>query len=175
MATRTERLNLIKPGYTEKADIGIINSNMDTIDAAIHRNDTSKLDKPSGVAPGKFLQIGLDGKAVWGDSIGEATVESKVTEWLDENITPGTTVVVDASLTQSGVSADAKAAGDAINALRDSVNDAVDYAEQAATKGGYMDFYIDENGHLIYRKSPGMENVSFELVEGRLIAIWQTA
>lgn len=175
MATNTERLNLIKPSYTERADIGVINSNMDTIDAAIHRNETSKLDKPSGVAPGKFLQVGLDGQAVWGDGIGEATVEARVQEWLDENLTPGTTVIVDASLTQAGVSADAKATGDAINDLRDSVEDAVDRAEQAATKGGYMDFYIDENGHLIYRKSPGMENVSFELVEGRLIAIWQTA
>jgi hypothetical protein len=36
MSTKTINLNLIKPDLTDVADIGVINTNMDTIDAAIH-------------------------------------------------------------------------------------------------------------------------------------------
>lgn len=47
-----------------------------------------------------------------------------------------------------------------------------DRAEQAATTAGYMNFYIDERGHLIYERV-NVDHVDFELVNGRLIAIWQ--
>ena len=48
-----------------------------------------------------------------------------------------------------------------------------DRAEQAATTAGYMDFYIDEDGHLIYQRTETIEDVDFELENGRLIALWQ--
>lgn len=34
MATATTNLGLVKPAYTDLADVGVINSNMDAIDAA---------------------------------------------------------------------------------------------------------------------------------------------
>ena len=39
MATTTANLGLTKPDYTEKADIAVINDNMDKIDAAVQRRD----------------------------------------------------------------------------------------------------------------------------------------
>lgn len=48
-----------------------------------------------------------------------------------------------------------------------------DRAEQAAVTAGYMDFYIDEDGHLIYQRTETLEDVDFELENGRLIALWQ--
>ena len=59
----------------------------------------------------------------------------------------------------------------AIQAVQ-SVNDAVDRAEQIASNLGYIGMYIDENGHLIYVRTSNVENIDFELVDGRLIAIW---
>ena len=41
MATRTTNLSLIKPDYTDTADIADINANMDTIDAKINGLDVS--------------------------------------------------------------------------------------------------------------------------------------
>ncbi len=39
MATTTANLGLTKPDYTEKADIAVINGNMDKIDTAVHQRD----------------------------------------------------------------------------------------------------------------------------------------
>ena len=47
-----------------------------------------------------------------------------------------------------------------------------DRAEQAAQEAGYMDFYIDDDGHLIYQRTDNVEHVDFELQDGRLIALW---
>lgn len=41
MVTRTTNLSLIKPDYTDTADIADINANMDTIDAKINGLDVS--------------------------------------------------------------------------------------------------------------------------------------
>lgn len=40
-------------------------------------------------------------------------------------------------------------------------------AEQSADKGGWMHFYIDENGHLIYMKTVNVE-MDFKLINGHL-------
>ena len=42
-------------------------------------------------------------------------------------------------------------------------------AEQAAADGGWMEFYIDENGHLIMEHTNNVDQVDFELVDGHLI------
>ena len=39
MATTTANLGLTKPDYTEKADVAVINGNMDKIDAAMQQRD----------------------------------------------------------------------------------------------------------------------------------------
>ena len=45
--------------------------------------------------------------------------------------------------------------------------DAADRAEQAASEAGYMFFYVDENGHLIYERTTNTE-VDFYLSNGNL-------
>lgn len=47
-------------------------------------------------------------------------------------------------------------------------------AEEMAARAGYMNFYVDENGHLIYQHTESVD-VDFSLVNGRLVASWQTA
>ena len=47
-----------------------------------------------------------------------------------------------------------------------------DRAEQAAQEKGYMDFFINSQGHLIYERTDNIDNIDFELDEGRLIALW---
>lgn len=44
MATRTSYLNLIKPDYTDAADIADINANMDTLDDKIKKIDSAAID-----------------------------------------------------------------------------------------------------------------------------------
>jgi hypothetical protein len=46
-------------------------------------------------------------------------------------------------------------------------------AEQAAQEAGFVDFYIDDDGHLIYQRTDNVTNIDFEMRNGRLIAVWQ--
>lgn len=44
-----------------------------------------------------------------------------------------------------------------------------DKAEQSAQDAGYMEFHIDDNGHLIYERTSNVDQIDFELVNGHLI------
>ena len=44
-----------------------------------------------------------------------------------------------------------------------------DRAEQAAADAGFMEFYIDDDGHLIYEHTSNVDDIDFELVNGHLI------
>ena len=44
-----------------------------------------------------------------------------------------------------------------------------DKAEQSAEDAGYMEFHIDENGHLIYERTSNVDQIDFTLVNGHLI------
>lgn len=71
-----------------------------------------------------------------------------------------------ASASQSATSAQASessARTSAISAARDA-----DRAEQVAGQSGYMAFWIDSNGDLIYERTPNVQ-VDFSLVDGDLI------
>lgn len=129
MSSRTPNYNLIKPDITEKALIGDINNNMDTIDNVL----AAKLDKPTAVPAGKFLQTDSNGDAVWGNAASPTDVTNAVTDWLDDNIPTGQTVAVDQSLTVSGAAADAKKTGDKITNLNRAVKDT-----ETAMETGYM-------------------------------------
>ena len=137
MATKTTNLELVKPGYTEKADIGVINGNMDVIDAAIAANTAGKIDKPVGLPSGKFLQTGNNNTLMWGPAASPAQIASDVEAWLDDHMTGDETIALDNTLTVSGAAADAKVTGQMI----------AEAAAYATNVAGYMDFSIDENGH----------------------------
>lgn len=83
MVTTTSRNGLSKPGYTDAADIGVVNNNMDTIDAAIAKGNyaatappTVNDDKADGYSPGSIwvdvanhrvyvCEVATVGTAVW--------------------------------------------------------------------------------------------------------------
>ena len=56
----------------------------------------------------------------------------------------------------------------AADASADSAEQSAERAEQAANNAGYMDFVIDEDGHLIYTRTDAVD-VDFSLVDGHLI------
>ena len=63
-------------------------------------------------------------------------VPGAVTAWLDENVDPvGSAVVVDSSLSISGAAADAKATGDGLTDLKNSLNTLLDNITVAFIQG----------------------------------------
>ena len=68
----------------------------------------------------------------------------------------------------------AAAAAETAVESKDTAVNAAERAEQAATTAGFMDFFIDDNGDLIYERTENLD-IEFELDEGRLIALWPTA
>ena len=44
-----------------------------------------------------------------------------------------------------------------------------DKAEQSAEEAGYMEFHIDDNGHLIFERTSNVDQIDFTLVNGHLI------
>lgn len=56
---------------------------------------------------------------------------------------------------------------------KDQAAASAELAEEMAARSGYLNFYVDNNGHLIYQHTESVD-VDFSLVEGRLIASWQT-
>lgn len=44
-----------------------------------------------------------------------------------------------------------------------------DKAEQSAEDAGFMEFHIDDNGHLIYERTSNVDQIDFSLVNGHLI------
>lgn len=64
-----------------------------------------------------------------------------------------------------------QAALNAENARQSAVSAAADAdrAEQAAADAGFMEFYIDDDGHLIMEHTESVDDIDFELVNGHLI------
>ena len=55
------------------------------------------------------------------------------------------------------------------SASAESAEEWADKAEQSASDAGYMEFHIDDNGHLIYEHTNNVDDIDFELVNGHLI------
>ena len=85
---------------------------------------------PTNGTNGQVLMTNGDGSTAWTDKATSAEIQQAVTNWLDDNVDPvGAAVVVDSSLSISGAAADAKVAGDNINAL----TDVTDYTSVVST------------------------------------------
>ena len=118
MAEYTTNLNLKKPTYAEQADIKDINDNMDTLDTVIKQAqddivalESGKINNPSGVAEGQFLQTDENGDPVWGDPADQETIISATEGWLSEHVNTNE-FAVDDTLMISGDAADSKVTGD---------------------------------------------------------------
>ena len=82
-------------------------------------------------------------------------------------ITPSEYEQFVASVRTDADRAEAGATASEASALEASAS--ADKAEQAASDAGYMEFHIDDNGHLIYERTSNVDQIDFELVNGHLI------
>ncbi len=85
---------------------------------------------------------------------------SETSRWLAEHIAQETGYVLDTSLTVAGAAADAKAAGDAVNDLREDLNGVVDYYSDVYTKASsnLFDFFT-------IQKDKGLTNAEGTIVD----------
>ena len=63
----------------------------------------------------------------------------------------------------------ARGYAESASASAESAEEWADKAEQAASDAGYMEFHIDDNGHLIYERTSNVDQIDFSLVNGHLI------
>lgn len=82
----------------------------------------NKIDNPSNVPAGRFMQTNYDGTAIWGDPVSKTEIVTAVENWLDENIPAEHTLTIDRTLTVSGSAADAKVVGDMLALKVDKVD-----------------------------------------------------
>lgn len=102
-------------------DITVLtSSDLDELNTAINRQSneiTGKLDAPATAGTnGQVLTSDGNGGQSWQTvpAATDAQVAEAVTDWLDENVQTGHTLVIDSSLTVQGAAADAKIVGDAL-------------------------------------------------------------
>lgn len=63
----------------------------------------------------------------------------------------------------------AKISEDNASASATEAEEWADKAEQSAEDAGYMEFHIDDNGHLIFERTSNVDQIDFTLVNGHLI------
>lgn len=69
-----------------------------------------------------------------------------------------------ADYAETALNASARAEAEA-----DRAENEADRAEQAAADAGFMEFYINDAGHLIMEHTESVDNIDFELVDGHLV------
>lgn len=82
-----------------------------------------KLDKPAVIVNDKFIKYDENGHVVCGDAATAEQVAEAVTDWLEENVPQGTTVVVDKSLSIDDAAADAAKTGSEIGNLKSALEE----------------------------------------------------
>lgn len=94
----------------------------------IYADDTLSEENAPGEAKAAGDRIaGVEGRVTTLETAAPEIISNATKAWLDDNVTPtGSAVAIDSSLTQSGLAADAKAAGDAVNDLKSDLNSAID-------------------------------------------------
>lgn len=63
----------------------------------------------------------------------------------------------------------ARVYAESASASAESAEEWADKAEQSAEDAGYMEFHIDDNGHLIFERTSNVDQIDFSLVNGHLI------
>lgn len=96
----------------------------------IYADDTLSEENAPGEAKAAGDRIaGVEGRVTTLETAAPEIISNATKDWLDDNVTPtGSAVAIDSSLTQSGLAADAKAAGDAVNDLKSELNAVYDVA-----------------------------------------------
>lgn len=113
--TTTPNYGLRKPSYEEHGDVADLNYNMDIVDGAL----AEKMPNPTNTGTqDQILRSDGQGGSHWDNAASQEEVGAAVTEWLEDNVPTGTTVVVDRSLSIDGAAADAKKTGDALSDLK---------------------------------------------------------
>lgn len=113
MATNTSHYNLVKPAYTEPADIGVINGDMDLIDSALHDHDIALEEVESSIA---IVATGNTHAAI---TFGQYVYVKEHTALADGLYTASTNIVANATLSSSNLTA---VSGGGMNALKASVD-----------------------------------------------------
>lgn len=116
MAGQTTNYHLVKPTEAEAASVSIMNSNMDTIDAAL--GEKMPIANNEGTE-GQILRSDGDGGCEWGSPATNEELVEAVGDWMEENIPTGQTIAVDQSFQVPGAAADAKLTGDRFGEVDD--------------------------------------------------------
>ena len=116
MATNTTHYNLAKPAYTEPADIGVINGDMDLIDSALHDHDTT-LGKVEG-----SIAIVATGNTHAAITSGQYVYVKEHTALADGLYTASTNISKNATLSSSNLTAVSGGGMNALKAYVDSLN-----------------------------------------------------
>lgn len=99
---------------------------------------------------------------------------ARITAGASQPITPSeyeqfvATVKADADRAEEAKE-EARGYAESASASAENAEEWADKAEQAASDAGYMEFHIDDNGHLIYERTSNVDQIDFELVNGHLI------
>lgn len=108
----------------------------------IYADDTLSEENAPGEAKAAGDRIaGVEGRVTTLETAAPEIISNATKAWLDDNVTPtGSAVAIDSSLTQSGLAADAKAAGDAVNDLKSDFNmGRVEITKATTWSSGYVD------------------------------------
>lgn len=113
MATNTSHYNLVKPAYTEPADIGVINGDMDLIDSALYDHDTTLEKVENSIA---IVATGNTHVAI---TSSQYVYVKEHTALADGLYTASTNIAANATLSSSNLTA---VSGGGMNSLKESVD-----------------------------------------------------
>lgn len=125
MATYTENYHLRKDGLTERYSVNTQNSNMDTIDSVLGEHEgkiigiSSPFNFKGACTYANLPSSGMHVNDTWYVTDRSCNYTWNGTAWIQSSMP----FEIDTSFTYAGKAADAKATGDAINAIDIEVDD----------------------------------------------------